>query len=208
MTYSATGTDVADYLGLDAGIPASASDRVDRLIAKAEDAVAGELPGFTFGATSAGTVTVYGDGDDYLLLPYYPASNVTACTVGGTVVDVAELAVDSLGRLRRYSGDTNNPHRTEGARSRWPDDGVAVVVTYDYGVGSASACPPEVAAVVVELVAVRYTNPDGIVQESLGDRSRMFSQSSSSAGLELSAGQLRRLRNWRRNRVASARMRA
>jgi hypothetical protein len=205
MPSAATPTDVADLLGLDAGIPADAVDRVERLLERAEQLIAADLPGFTFGETS-GTVEVYGDGDDYLLLPYYPARNVTACTIGGTTVDVDELVVDSLGRLRRLS--SGDAHVGTAGRYRWPDDGVAVVVTYDYGVG-VSSCPPEVAAVAAELVAERYGNPDGVVQETLGDRSRMFSQSSQrGVTLELSAGHRHRLRHWRRNRFAAAKVRA
>ncbi len=205
MPTAATVTDVEDFLGVT--IAADTVDRVERLLERAEQIIAAELPGFTFGASSE-TVTLYGDGDDYLVLPRYPVSAVTACSIDGVALDVStDVVVDNLGRLRRLSASIGNPHG-DGSRGRWPDDGTAVVVTYDYGVG-ASSCPPVVSAIVTELVAGRYTNPTGVTQESLGDRSRMFPQTSAGgAGDNLSAGQLHRLRHWKRNRVASARVRA
>lgn len=201
-----TTTDVADYLGLDDGIPAGSVARVERLITKAEQLVAAELPGFTFTPATGATATVYGDADDYILLPSYPVSAVTACTIAGTTVPLDELDVDVLGRLRRLSSSYPEHLADHGGRLRWPDDGVAIVVTYD--VAAASAVAPEVLAIVCELVAGRYDNPSQVTQESMGDRSRSYAAAAASGyGANLSPGQLRRLRNWRRTRVLASRVR-
>lgn len=201
-----TTTDVADYLGLDNGIPAGSVDRVTRLITKAEQTVAAELPGFSF---TPGTVTdarVYGNADDYILTPSFPVASLTSCTIGGVTVDVADLEVDVLGRVRRLSSSYPDHLDTASGRVRWPDAGVVIVLTYE--LAAASAVAPDVIAIVCELVAGRYDNPRQLTQESMGDRSRSYAAAAASGyGQNLSPGQRHRLRHWRRTRVVSSRVR-
>lgn len=188
MTNRTTVADVEDLL--DRTLPNTA--RVARLITRAEGIVAADMPGLTFG-TGTEQVSLEGDGDDYLVLPRYPVNAVNSVTIAGTALTAPEYSFDNLGRVRRlYS-------------ARWPDAGTIVVVSYDYGFGATSV-DPAVASVVAELVAARVNNPEHVTQESIGDRSHAFAETSG-AGDDLTAGQRHRLRHWRRNRFASARVR-
>jgi len=200
MPNAVTTADIEDLLGYSL----TASDaRVTRLITRAEDIVAGDMPGFTFGEVDDATVTLDADGDELLLLPYYPVRSVASVSVGGTALVAGDWSVDDLGTLRRTSSVSSTG---DGALSRWPDRGTDIVVVYSYGAGATST-PGEVAAVVAELAAGRVANPTQAAQESLGDRSISFG-SSGATGDDLSAGQRRRLRHWRRHRFASARVRS
>lgn len=176
--------------------------RVARLITRAEGIVAADMPGLTF---DAGTeeAELEGDGDDYLVLPRYPVTAVNSVVVAGSTLPATDYKFDTLGRLRRLYSTAGDPG--EGARGRWPDAGTRVVVSYDYGFGATSV-DPALAAVVAELVAARVNNPEHITQESIGDRSHTFAETGG-AGDNLTDGQRHRLRHWRRNRFASARVR-
>lgn len=203
MATAATVTDVEDLLGR---LPDGSEDRVERLLVRAEGIVAAELVGFTFGEVDDDEATLTSDGDDILTLPHYPVRAVTAVTVNGVALNAAEYDVNTLGQMRRVGPAYSNPHDDGGTYGRWPDRGAVIVVTYDVGYASA-ATPPELRAVVAELAAARITNPSQVAQESLGDRSISYG-SAGGASDQLSADQRRRLRHWRRNRVASARVRS
>lgn len=203
MPTAATITDVEDLLGTSL---ADDADRVGRLLDRAEAIVAGEMPGFTFGAVTDDVVTVEADGDDLLELPYYPVTGITAIAIDGVTLGTDDYTFNVLGYVRRRVTALGNPHDEAGLTYRWPDRGVDIVVTYSYGVASASP-PAEVTAVVAELAAGRIVNPSQAAQESLGDRSISFG-SSGATGDGLSHDQRRRLRHWRRHRFASARVRS
>lgn len=182
------------------------TDRVERLLLRAQGIIAGDIPGLTFGPGTE-TVELEADGDEYLTLPHFPVRSVTSVTIDGTTLDSDDYRYDTLGRLRRRGGSYVNPHDTaDGSRLRWPDAGVIIVVAYDYGF-TASTLPAAVTAVVAELVAAKVTNPDQIVQEAIGDRSHTYANTRG-AGDDLTDGQRHRLRHWRRNRFASARVRS
>ena len=202
MPTAATVTDVEDYLGRDLSADTA---RIERLITRAEGIVAGDMPGLTFGAGTE-TVTLYGDADEVLWLPKYPVTAVTSVTIDGVALVAGDYTVGTLGNLRRLSSSISDP-QLSGTPGLWPDAGTAIVVTYDYGISS-SACPPELSAVVTELVAGRVANPEQLTQESMGDRSHSYAApAAAGAGDSLSAGQRNRLRHWRRFRFASARIR-
>ena len=101
MPTAATRTDVEDLVGED--LTASA-DRVDRLIERAEAIVAGDMPGFTFGAVVDDEVTIDPDGDDLLVLPYYPVTSVSAITIDGAALAADAFTFDTLGNVRRRIG--------------------------------------------------------------------------------------------------------
>jgi len=205
MPTAATRTDVEDLVGED--LTASA-DRVDRLLERAEAIVAGDMPGFTFGPVVDGEVTIDPDGDDLLVLPYYPVTGITSITVDGVAIAADGYTFDTLGNVRRRLGGVIADADDSGLTYRWPDRGVDIVVTYSYGVASASP-PAEVTAVVAELAAGRIVNPSQVAQESLGDRSIAYGAVADGANSDgLSKSQRHRLRHWRRNRFASARVRS
>ena len=206
MPTAATRTDVEDLVGED--LTASAA-RVDRLIERAEAIVAGDMPGFTFGAVVDDEVTIDPDGDDLLVLPYYPVTSVSAITIDGAALAADAFTFDTLGNVRRRIGGSILAGVDDsGLTYRWPDRGVDVVVTYSYGIASASP-PAEVTAVVAELAAGRIVNPSQVAQESLGDRSIAYGAVADGANSDgLSKSQRHRLRHWRRNRFASARVRS
>ena len=203
MPSSATITDVEDLLGEDL---TASTDRVNRLIERAEGIVAGELPGFVFGAVVDAEVTIDPDGDDFLELPFYPVTGITSVTVNGAALAATDYTFDTLGFVRRRVTSVADPSTDTGLTYRWPDRGVDIVVTYSYGVASATP-PAEVVAVVAELAAGRIVNPSQAAQESLGDRSISFG-SGGATGDGLNDDQRRRLRHWRRHRFASARVRS
>jgi len=203
MPTAATRTDLEDLLGVDLS---SSSDRVDRLITRAEGIVLGDLVGFTLGETDDEDVTLEGTGEVLLELPNYPVRSVDAITVDGVALTAADYTFTVLGQLRRRYTGLDNPHLWDGSTIRWPDRGIDIVVTYSYGYASADI-PAELTAVVAEVAAVRIANPNAVAQESLGDRSVSFGAGGSSKD-GLSKDQLRRLRHWRRNRVGSMRVRS
>lgn len=198
---AATITDVEDLLGR--SLTASA-DRVGRLITRAEGIIAGDMPGLAF---EAGTedVTLEADGDEYIVLPRYPVTAIHSVTVAGTALAAGDYKFDTLGRVRRQVA-TIDVVAGDGTRGRWPDAGTVIVVSYDYGFGATSV-DPNITAVAAELVAARMVNPEQVTQESMGDRSHSFA-SAAGAGDNLTDGQRHRLRHWRRNRFASARVRS
>lgn len=216
MPTAATVQDVADLTGTDL---TDDTARVERLLDRAERTIAGELPGFRFGAVTGEAVTVHGDGSEVLRLPYYPVRAVTSVTVDGTALDADAWAVDVLGHLRRLdTSSTLSPHGSlDGLARRWPDRGVIIVVTYDYGyhpsasyagaaAGPSSDIVPDVIGdLAAELAAARIVNPSQVSQEALGDRSVSYGPSTG-AGDRLSRDQRRRLRHWRRNRFGSVRV--
>lgn len=219
MPTAATRTDVEDILGVDLSADA---DRVDRLLERGERTVAGDLPGFRFGEVTGAVATVEADGDDILVLPYYPVRAVTSVTVDGVTLDTDAYTSNALGQLRRRDGGiVTNPHLlADGTWRRWPDRGVVIVVTYDYGyhpsatyAASTDDTDQGLAAdvvrdVVAELAAGRIVNPSQVAQEALGDRSVSHGGATSTNADGLGAEQRRRLRHWRRNRVASMRVRS
>lgn len=200
MTNRTTVADVEDLL--DRTLPNTS--RVERLIARAEGIVAADMPGLSFD-TGTEEARLEGDGDDYIVLPRYPVTAVHSVTIEGTALPATDYSFDTLGRVRRLYAGSSSPHLLEGSRGRWPDAGVVIVVSYDYGFGATSV-DPAIAAVVAELVAGRVNNPEHVTQESIGDRSHSFAETAG-AGDDLTAGQRHRLRHWRRNRFASARVR-
>jgi len=204
MPTAATVADVEDLLGRSL---TADNDRIERLITRAEGILSGEFPGLTFGEAS-GTVELEGDGDDYLVLPYFPVTAVSSVSIAGVELDPDDYTFDTLGRLRRRAAGLLNLHdaAVDGTRRAWPDGGTIIVVAWDYGF-AASTVPTVINAVVAELVAARVTNPEHIVQESMGDRSHTYANTAG-AGDDLTDGQRRRLRHWHRNRFASARVRS
>ena len=197
---AATIVDVEDLLGRSLS---TESARIGRLIVRAEGTLSMDMPGLTFGEGTE-TVTLEGDGDDVITLPRYPVTAVASVTVDDIVLDPADYRFNVLGQLhRRYSGI--GAQHDSGFRGRWPDAGVDIVVTYSFGWG-ASAVPPAVTGIVAELVARRVANPEQIVQQSVGDRSQTFAGASPDTD-RLTPGQTNLLRNWRRNRAASVRVR-
>ena len=204
-----TAAQVSDVENLTGADYTSATTRVEALLERAERTVLADMPGFTLGEVDDATVTVEGSGDSVLVLPYYPVRSVASVTIAGTPLAADEFTVDRLGNLRRlYSGE-GNPHTYDGylrPRCRWPDAGVDIVVVYSYG-EAASATPGVVRDVVAELAAGRLVNPTQVAQKSLGDRSVAFGAGGANAD-GLTSEQRHRLRHWRRNRVASARVRS
>lgn len=179
---------------------------ITRLLELAEGTLAADMPGLTFGPASS-TVTVEGDGDEVLVLPYYPVRAVTSVAIAGVELDADAYRCDVLGRLRRRYDGAANPHDDTGGLICWPDAGVDIVVTYDYGF-VASAMPPEMTTVVAELVSRRVVNPTGASQQSIGDRSESFAGAAGVDGGALADAHRNLLRHWRRNRYASARVRS
>jgi hypothetical protein len=201
MPTAATVTDVSDIVGRSL---AADTARVERLIVRAEGILAGDMPGLTFGA-AAETVTLEADGDSYLTCPRYPVTGITSITINGSALAATDYTFDILGRIKRRSALITETAGGGGTRVNWPDAGVDIVVAYSYGF-AASAVPPYMTGVVAELAAGRVINPEQRAQESLGDRSVSFA-STAGSGDQLTAGQRNLLRNWRRNRFASARIR-
>jgi len=198
---SVTVTDVEDLLGIDL---TATSARVDKLIERGERMVRAELPGFTFGETDDAEATLTGTGDEVLRLPYYPVRAVSEVTLDGNALAADGYTVNALGDLRRRAGARLDPLELGGLNYRWPDRGVIIVVTFDYGL-AASATPDDVFDVIVEAAAGRVANPAQVAQEALGDRSVSFGGGGANAD-RLTADQRRRLRQWRRNAYASVRI--
>ena len=208
MPTAASIADVENLIGITTlSTDATASARTEALLERAERTVLDDLPGFTLGETDDDTVTIDPDGDELLVLPYYPVRSVTSVTVDGTLLDADSYTVDTLGNLRRRYTGVGNPHLNDGSTIRWPDRGVDIVVVYSYGY-PASATPGAVRDVVTELAAGRIVNPSQVAQESLGDRSVSFGGAENPNADAMSASQRHRLRHWRRNRFASARVRS
>lgn len=208
MPTAASIADVEDLIGVTTlSTDATASARTEALLERAERTVLDELPGFTLGEVDDATVTVEADGDELLLLPYYPVRSITSVTVDGTLLTAADYELDGvLGYVRRRYSGLGSPHLNDGSTRRWPDRGVDIVVVYSYGY-AASATPGAIRDTVTELAAGRIVNPQQVAQESLGDRSISFGGGGANAD-GLTGTQRHRLRHWRRTRVASARVRS
>ncbi len=207
MPTAASIADVEVLLGVTTLSTASASARTERLLERAERTVLTELPGFTLGVeVDDDEATLEGDGETLLMLPNYPVRSVTSVTVDGVALPADSWTFNTLGELRRRAVGTGNPHTVAGGQHRWPDRGVDIVVVYSHGY-AASATPGVIRDLVAELAAGRIVNPSQVAQESLGDRSVSHGSLESPNADGLNTSQLRRLRNWRRNRVASVRQR-
>lgn len=205
MPTATTNALVASLLGRT--FTAAEQTRADQLITWAEAQISAHCRGLTFGETDDEEATIYGDGDSILWLPKFPVRAVASVAIGGTALDSSEYRFTQLGQLERIWSSIGSALIEPGQTGRWPDAGVAVVVTYSYGWASGNI-PEEVQLVATDLAASRFVNPEKVSQESIGDRSVSFAGNAGANAGGISGFHESLLRDWCRHSAFSSRQRS
>lgn len=158
---------------------------VTRLLAMADDAITGEVPGVSFDAVVTGATASFDRAvSDEIWLPGRPVVQVTEVTVDGDVVDPDLYVVSRWGPLRRRCLDWPSRH--------------TVAVTWDYGFAET---PGDVVNVAADLVYRQVNDPGRVRQESIGQYSYTAADPTAAA-LELGDDHLRRLRRYKVRRTS------
>jgi hypothetical protein len=145
------------------------------LASLASDAVRGEIQQ-TITAVTGDTVTVYGDGNELLVLPELPVTGVTGVSVGGTALNVGEYEFRARGQLLRLAlagtADSSPVYYC------WPA-GTPVTVTYDHGYATV---PGAIKSVALEIALATYANPSQVMSESVASYSVTYAFAGGATG--------------------------
>lgn len=172
-------SDVSDLLGSD--FDAAAEARVDRLLDSAEAIVATEIPGICFeelDLTASPFLTVDGECSQTLVLPYRPVQTITSVTVDGFELEPWQYTATARGELIRRDGCT------------WGTEASEIVIAGKFGPTGG-----DITWVVADLVRQTLANPGGLISETIGARSAMFS--SDTKPMQLSDSHKRRINRYR-----------
>lgn len=145
------------------------------------------------------------DGTRRAFLPQLPVVNVTSVAVFDPVSQTFMAALQPSGFAWSRMGELT---RTYGASyyaidndaspfSHWPRNLRALRVTYDHGYVTV---PPELVEVAKMLAARLYSNPQGLLSESIGDYAVRY-EGNRSAGLDFNPLELGLLREFRNPRL-------
>lgn len=146
MTSLATVADVEVVTGQ--SITGDDVARVERLIEMVSARIVRLMPDVSFVEVADETATAR-TFDGLLMTPYWPVTDITSVTSGGTVVATADLAFTEIGMVTP-TGDT---FAVVGGSHRWPAGEVTVIYSYGY---AADAVPADLALVVAEVVGAKW----------------------------------------------------
>jgi hypothetical protein len=135
------------------------------------------------------TITLDGTGTDAILLPEHPVTAAGTVSVNGTAV--TDYVLNDNGILYRRVVDWDD---WTGTTLTWPEGRQNVTVTFDHGYSSADL--PRSVRMVALAIAARLVVQGPALQETVGEESVRYAV----ANTDLTAGELRILRKYRRTR--------